>query len=254
DCGRKCVSPNPLSCNSYFGKSCPEGTCWNEKNQCNHDGCTCCIDTALEDNCQLDEVVCSKPDYCVEKREADCLIGFAKVLNKCYSRRSSTQFDSEGCDCCKKTGCRSYKDRCTGKGDYCIDLRGTCKGFYYETDGCYSSDIENGVLVEMQECKCCKPQVIGKEWSVIQVACIRGNDYKMFKGLTIGDCKGKCVNEDGINCQSIDYHSKSQTCNISEARSDSEAYTDPCYLEGWQYTELLIDDGLTPAPIKPRRD
>ncbi|CAL4220329.1 unnamed protein product [Meganyctiphanes norvegica] len=83
-----------------------------------------------------------------------------------------------------------------------------------------------------------------KRWSKIKYACIRSNNYKTFNGiLTMGDCKGKCVNEGGINCQSIDYNSQSKDCHISEARSDSGDYTEPCYLDGWQYTELLIDAG-----------
>ncbi|CAL4065608.1 unnamed protein product, partial [Meganyctiphanes norvegica] len=82
-----------------------------------------------------------------------------------------------------------------------------------------------------------------ERWSEIENACITGNNYKEFDELTIDDCKEKCVNDGGINCQSIEYHPQSQRCHISEARSDSEHYTEPCYLDGWQYTELLIDAG-----------
>ncbi|CAL4197336.1 unnamed protein product, partial [Meganyctiphanes norvegica] len=92
-----------------------------------------------------------------------------------------------------------------------------------------------------------KNQYTYKRWSEIKNACIKGNNYNVFEALTIDDCKGKCVNEAGINCQSIAYNAQIQTCHISDARSDSEHYTEPChgwqYTDGWQYTELIIDAG-----------
>ncbi|CAL4139237.1 unnamed protein product [Meganyctiphanes norvegica] len=81
---------------------------------------------------------------------------------------------------------------------------------------------------------------VDKRWSQLQNACIRGNNYKIYHGLTIVDCKAKCVNEHRINCHSIDYHPQSQQCQISEAQSDSNDYTKPCYLDGWQHMDLLF--------------
>ncbi|CAL4097187.1 unnamed protein product, partial [Meganyctiphanes norvegica] len=80
-----------------------------------------------------------------------------------------------------------------------------------------------------------------KAWSAIRNACIRGNNYKIFHGLTIDVCKEKCLDELGVNCQSIDYEPPSQTCYISKARSNSADYTEPCYdgLQEAEYTEIL---------------
>ncbi|CAL4108125.1 unnamed protein product, partial [Meganyctiphanes norvegica] len=168
DCGSKCVSSNPSACRCMVpGKSCPEGSCYYGKNLCDHDdSCTCCSDTPL-DICKPNEKICNAPDYCVGKTEADCVKGFTKVISGCYFGSSSSDFgrkasvlQKRACDCCKKTGCRSNGDLCTGKGDYCIDPRGTCKDGYYEADGCYSPVIENGVWVSKSECNCCKPRLI----------------------------------------------------------------------------------------------
>ncbi|CAL4157441.1 unnamed protein product, partial [Meganyctiphanes norvegica] len=79
-----------------------------------------------------------------------------------------------------------------------------------------------------------------KAWTAIRNACIRLNNYKIFGGVTIDVCKEKCLEELGMNCQSIDYEITNQRCLISKARSNSADFTEPCY-DGIEsaYSEIL---------------
>ncbi|CAL4149049.1 unnamed protein product, partial [Meganyctiphanes norvegica] len=82
-----------------------------------------------------------------------------------------------------------------------------------------------------------------KNWSEIRNACIKSNNYKTFTALTIDICKENCTNEDGIDCQSIEYNLVSHTCSISDTRSTSDDYTEPCHVRGWEYMERRLDAG-----------
>merc|ERR1712106_902493 len=88
----------------------------------------------------------------------------------------------------------------------------------------------------------------GMNWSPIKDACIQGHNYKTLDGvLSVGLCKEHCLSELGNNCGSIDYEPDSGKCFISEARSDSYDYTEPCF-DGvlTKFTEILHD---TTGPV-----
>ncbi|CAL4071833.1 unnamed protein product [Meganyctiphanes norvegica] len=91
---------------------------------------------------------------------------------------------------------------------------------------------------------------VDKIWSDIRNACIIDNDYRTFKRVTsIDACKEKCIKEDSIDCQSIEFHSHgrvSGTCVISKARSDSKDYKAPCFYNKYEYAERLLTADATP--------
>ena len=83
-------------------------------------------------------------------------------------------------------------------------------------------------------------------WSPIKDACIKGNNYKYFTGVvTIDICKENCILELGSKCNSIEYRPGDEYCFISEARSTSDDYTEPCYsgIGRIHYTEMIINTG-----------
>ncbi|CAL4135632.1 unnamed protein product, partial [Meganyctiphanes norvegica] len=68
------------------------------------------------------------------------------------------------------------------------------------------------------------------------------NSIEPFKVTNINACKENCVTYRSIKCQSIEYHEAGRDCFISETRFNSDNYTEPCYLDGWQYTERRLDE------------
>jgi len=150
--------------------------------------------------------------------------------------------------------------------EHCLfELGNNCGSIDYEPDSgnCFISEARSdhadytepcadGVLTKFTELL---PVTIDVNWSPIRDACIQGNNYKTLSGvLSIGLCKEHCVGELGNMCGSIDYEPESGKCFISEARSDSYDYTEPCF-DGvvTKFMEILLQD-TTVVNWSPLRD
>jgi len=133
--------------------------------------------------------------------------------------------------------------------------RHSCGSIDYEPDSgkCFLSQAKSG---HPNFTEPCFDGVLTKfteilNWSPLRDACIKGNNYLSFTGvLSIDLCKENCISELGNNCGSIDYEPDSGNCFISEARSDSNDYTEPCF-DGilTKFTEILQNtEGPVVAP------
>ena len=77
-------------------------------------------------------------------------------------------------------------------------------------------------------------------WKEVRSACIRGNNYHAYLVNSLEECKLKCQQDS--RCRSVDYRGINGLCHLSEATSESYAYTEPCYTQGYVYTERTDRD------------
>ncbi|CAL4210073.1 unnamed protein product, partial [Meganyctiphanes norvegica] len=80
---------------------------------------------------------------------------------------------------------------------------------------------------------------VGSTFSPEENACIIGhNNLVLDNIISLDDCKAQCEMQTGFACVSLEYHSRSKRCVLSETGSYSSDFMDPCPNEGWLFTEI----------------
>ena len=81
------------------------------------------------------------------------------------------------------------------------------------------------------------------EWANVALACIRGHNDVATTTSRVEDCQQLCEQQTEFSCRSIDFYPDSGACHLSRYNRDSvpstDDFTQPCYLEGWIYSERL---------------
>ncbi len=62
---------------------------------------------------------------------------------------------------------------------------------------------------------------------------------KVIYVRNLAECLHKCMQQTSFNCRSIDYRTSNGCCNLSTSTSTSSNYREPCYNNGFVYTERL---------------
>lgn len=84
-------------------------------------------------------------------------------------------------------------------------------------------------------------------WTPVTNACIRGyNSLILDRDFSLEDCKDRCQAQFDFECRSIEYDAQGRRCVLSGGNSSSSNYVEPCYIEGWTYTELSEN---VPIPV-----
>lgn len=76
-------------------------------------------------------------------------------------------------------------------------------------------------------------------WSEVVHGCIRGNNRRDYSTSSMEACQLRCERETSFPCLSVDF--KDGQCLLSDFNRESvrplSDYTQPCYIEGFQYSE-----------------
>ncbi|CAL4063270.1 unnamed protein product, partial [Meganyctiphanes norvegica] len=174
----------------------------------------------------------------------DCPKKWSDIRNACIKGNNNNDYPGMTIDECKEKceneesySCQSIEYNPRNKGCYLSEAMSSSSDLYVP---CY---VRGWLYMEILHDPCEMGECY--EWSDIRNACIKDNNNKDFKGVSIDVCKEKCFNEDSFNCQSIEYRSSDKWCFLSEVRSTSSDYNVPCYVDGWIYTERLREDCVT---------
>ncbi|CAL4068456.1 unnamed protein product [Meganyctiphanes norvegica] len=76
-------------------------------------------------------------------------------------------------------------------------------------------------------------------WAPETNACILDNNNLVLESISFEFCKFLCQVQIDFDCRSLEYHSNDRRCVLSEATSTSSNYSQPCYVMGWTFTEVI---------------
>merc|ERR1719369_431650 len=85
------------------------------------------------------------------------------------------------------------------------------------------------------------PGVCVDRWTAPTTSCIAGHNTLVLNNIpTLRDCICECENENLFSCLSVEYHSSTKRCVMSDAnsRKNPASFRQNCIGDGWLFSEL----------------